>query len=98
MGDYQILVLDEHKSHQSVKFKKFCKANNIIIICLPAHSSHLTQLLNISCFSLLKKAYSKKIRLFIQAHINHITKIKFFLAFHAAYNTAMTKENITEEF
>jgi hypothetical protein len=98
MSGYQILVLNGHKSHQSVKFKKFCKTNNIIIICLPAHSSYLTQPLNIDCFSPLKKAYSKKIRLFIQTHINHITKVKFFLAFHAAYNTAMTKENIAEDF
>jgi hypothetical protein len=98
MSGYQMLVLDGHESHQSVKFEEFCKTNNIITICLPAHSSYLTQLLNISCFSLLKKAYSKKIRLFIQVHINHITKVEFFLAFHAAYNAAMTKENIAGGF
>jgi hypothetical protein len=34
----------------------------------------------------------------IQAHINHIIKIEFFLAFHAAYNAVMTKENISGGF
>jgi hypothetical protein len=36
--------------------------------------------------------------MFIQAHINHITKVKFFLAFYAAYKATITKENITGGF
>lgn len=97
-GVYRMLVLDGHGSHQSVDFEDFCKQNNIIPICLPPHSSHLTQPLDIGFFSPLKKAYGKEIGRFIRAHINHITKVEFFLAFHAAYNASISKENIAGGF
>jgi hypothetical protein len=43
MGGYRMLVLDGHESHVSAEFEEYCKENNIITICLPPHSSHLTQ-------------------------------------------------------
>ena len=81
-----------------VEFEEFCKAHNIITICLPPHSSHLTQPLDVGFFSALKRAYGKEIGLFVRAHINHITKVEFFLVFRAAYNAIMTKENIAGGF
>ncbi|KAJ8062115.1 hypothetical protein OCU04_008676 [Sclerotinia nivalis] len=41
-GKYRMLVLDGHESHESIPFQLYCKANNIIYIRLPSHSSHLT--------------------------------------------------------
>jgi hypothetical protein len=93
-----MLVLDGHKSHISVDFENFCKEHNIIPICLPPHSSHLTQPLDVGFFGLLKKAYGKEIGKFIQAHVNHITKVEFFLPFYAAYNATITKENVASGF
>ena len=98
MGVYRMLVLDGHESHQSVEFETYCKDNNIIPVCLPPHSSHLTQPLDVGLFGPLKRAYGKEIESFIRAHINHITKVEFFFAFHAAYNATMTKENIASGF
>ena len=97
-GVYRMLVLDGHESHQSVAFENYCKEHNIITICLPPHSSHITQPLDVGFFSPLKRAYGRQIELFIKAHINHITKVEFFLAYHAAYKAAMTKSNIDGGF
>ena len=36
--------------------------------------------------------------MFIQAHINHISKVEFFLAFHAAYERSMTEKNMAGGF
>jgi hypothetical protein len=47
---------------------------------------YLLQLLNISCFLLLKRAYSYKVKSLIYYYINYITKLKFLLAFKTAYN------------
>ena len=58
---------------------------NIITLYLPPHSSHLTQPLDVGCFSVLKQAYGRQIKTFIKAYINYITKVEFFLAFKAAY-------------
>ena len=98
MGVYRMLVLDGYESHQSVEFEIYCKDDNIVPVCLPPHSSHLTQPLDVGIFGPLKRAYGKEIDSFIRAYINHFTKVEFFLAFHAAYNAIMTKENIASGF
>jgi hypothetical protein len=82
-------VLDGHESHKSAKFQEYYKSHNIITLRLPSYSSHLTQPLDVRCFSVLKQAYGQQIKTFIKAHINHITKVEFFLAFTAAYKESM---------
>jgi hypothetical protein len=69
-----------------------------VTISLSPHSSHLLQLLDVKCFSVLKRRYSQEIEVFIKAHINYITKVEFFIAFQKAYVRTMTKENIKAEF
>jgi hypothetical protein len=88
-----MLVLDGHESHESAEFQEYCKAHNIITLGLPPYSSYLTQLLDIRCFSILKRAYNRQIETFIKTHINHITKIENFLAFIVAYKESITAEN-----
>ncbi|ELQ41143.1 hypothetical protein OOU_Y34scaffold00300g4 [Pyricularia oryzae Y34] len=97
-GAYRMLVLDGHGSHQSPELEGYCKNNNIIPICLPAHSSHLTQPLDVGVFGVLKRAYGQEINNFIRAHINNISKVEFFLAFVAAYEVSMTKDNMAGGF
>jgi hypothetical protein len=85
-----MLVLDGYKSYESAEFQEYYKAHNIITLGLPPHSSHLTQPLDVGCFSVLKRAYSRQIKMFIKAYINYITKVEFFLAFVAAYKESIT--------
>lgn len=93
-----MLMLDGHGSHQSVKFEAYCKDHHIVPICLPPHSSHITQPLDVGLFSPPKSAYGKEIDTFVRAHVNHITNVEFFLAFRAAYTACMTVENIAGGF
>ena len=93
-----MIILDGHKSHLSAEFEEFCKEHNIITVCLPAHSSHLTQPLDVSCFSVLKRSYGRELEAFIKAYIHHITKLEFFIAFKAAHFKTMTPENIKAGF
>ena len=97
-GPYRMLVLDGHESHESAEFQEYCKAHNIVTLGLPPHSSHLTQPLDVGCFSVLKRAYGRQIETFIKAHINHITKVEFFLAFVAAYKESITAQNAQAGF
>ena len=97
-GAYRMLVLDGHESHKSPAFDVFCKDNNIITLCLPAHSSHLLQPLDVGCFNPLKRAYGKALEDFIKSHVNHITKTEFLIAFHAAHVAAITPQNIQGGF
>ena len=93
-----MLVLDGHESHESAEFQEYCKSHDIITLGLPPHSSHLTQPLDVGCFSVLKRAYGRQIETFIKAHINHITKVEFFVAFKAAYMESMTVQNAKAGF
>lgn len=93
-----MLVLDGYESHESAEFQEYCKTHSIITLGLPPHSSYLTQPLDVGCFSVLKRAYSRQIETFIKAHISHITKVEFFLAFKVAYLESITVQNAQARF
>ena len=93
-----MIILDNHENHHSIQFEDFYKEKNIITLCLPAHSSHITQSLDVSCFNVLKRIYGRKLEIFIWAHINHITKTEFFIAFKAAHNKTMIINNVQASF
>jgi hypothetical protein len=98
VGARQLLILDGHGSHISNEFQDLCKENNIYALCMPAHSSHLLQPLDVGCFSPLKRAYGDQINSLIRNHICHITKLEFLPAFRAAYDQAITEKNICSSF
>jgi hypothetical protein len=56
-GKYRLLILDGHSSHVSFEFVAFCNENDIILLCLPPHSTHVLQPLDVGIFSPLAKAY-----------------------------------------
>jgi DDE superfamily endonuclease len=84
-GLYRILVLDRYKSYESIEFQDYYKSYNIITLGLPSHSFYLTQPLDVGCFSMLKRLYSRQIKVLIKAYIYYITKIEFFIAFKTVY-------------
>jgi hypothetical protein len=98
VGTRRLLILDGHESHHSLEFQELCKENNIYTLCMPPHSSYLLQPLDVSCFSPLKRAYSREIEALIRDHINHITKLEFLLAFKAAFTRSFTAANICSAF
>ncbi|KFY28316.1 hypothetical protein V491_00534, partial [Pseudogymnoascus sp. VKM F-3775] len=50
------------------------------------------------CFSVLKRAYGRQIETYVKAHINHITKVEFFIAFKAVYLETFTAPNAKAGF
>jgi hypothetical protein len=98
VGARRLLILDGHESHHSLEFQELCKENNIYTLCMPPHSSHLLQPLDVGCFSPLKRAYSREVEALIRHHINHITKLEFLPAFRAAYDRSFTSANICSAF
>ena len=98
LGARRLLILDGHDSHNSLDFQAICQAENIYTLCMPSHSSHLLQPLDVGCFSPLKHAYSQQVELLIRNHINHVTKLEFLPAFKAAFDQAITKPNISSSF
>jgi len=58
---YRLLILDGHSSHFLPAFDQYCKANSIIVLCIPAHLSYILQPLDVGCFSVLKRFYRQAI-------------------------------------
>ncbi|KAK5995541.1 MFS-type transporter clz9 [Cladobotryum mycophilum] len=56
-----LLVVDGHGSHTTDDFMYECYRNNIYILFLPPHTSHVLQPLDISIFSPVKTAYRRAI-------------------------------------
>jgi hypothetical protein len=95
---YRLLILDGHESHHSIEFERYCEENKIIRLCMPPHSSHLLQPLDVGCFSVLKNAYGREIEHLIRCSITHVSKTEFFPAFYAAFQATMTEKNIKSAF
>ncbi|KAH5618558.1 hypothetical protein HBI23_246740 [Parastagonospora nodorum] len=98
VGTVRLLIIDGHESHDSLNFQQYCKENKIITICMPPHSSHLLQPLDVGCFSPLKKAYGRQAEDLMRNKITHITKLEFLPCFKGAFNAAITKANIQGSF
>lgn len=97
-GTYRLLVLDGHESHISAQFQQYCQDNKIITLCMPPHSSHILQPLDVGCFAPLKASYGKQIENLVRVRINHITKLEFLPAFKDAFKAAFTEQNIKSGF
>ncbi|KAH6466933.1 hypothetical protein HBI57_027350 [Parastagonospora nodorum] len=85
-GAYRLLIIDGYESHDSLEFQQYCKDNKIITICMPPHSSHLLQPLDVGSEELMRN------------RITHITKLEFLPCFKRAFDAAITPSNIQGGF
>jgi len=97
-GVHRLLILDGHGSHSTPEFDLFCSENLIITLCMPPHSSHLLQPLDVSCFAVLKQSYGRQIENYMRAGLNHIDKPDFLLAYTAARTESFTSNTIRNGF
>jgi hypothetical protein len=91
----RILIMDSHYSYISTKALKFYIASNIIVLCLPSHSTYLTQPLDVGVFQPLVMAYSKGV--LEKGEYNPIylvDKIQFLQIYQQARKAAITVSNI----
>ena len=97
-GVYRLLILDGHGSHSTPEFDQFCTEHSIITLCMPPHSSHLLQPLDVSCFAVLKRSYGRQIEGYIRAGLNHIDKPDFLTAYVSARNESITIDTVRNGF
>jgi hypothetical protein len=98
VGVYRLLILDGHESHLNQDFKDYCLERKILTLCMPPHSSHILQPLDVVCFSPLKRKYSQRVRDLARRRVFHINKEGFLPAFKDAFFDVFTKENCQKAF
>ena len=98
VGSYRLLILDGHESHLNQGFKDYCLEQKILTLCMPPHSSHILQPLDVVCFSPLKQKYSQRVRDLARRRVFHINKEGFLPAFRDAFFDVFTEENCRKAF
>lgn len=97
-GTWRLLIMDGHESHATPEFDDFARSHRIKVLCMPPHSSHLLQPLDIACFSVLKRAYGLEVSDRIRRGLNHIDKVEFLSALMPARDKAFTHGNCKAGF
>lgn len=58
-GEYRLLIIDGHASHITSEVIQFCRKEKIVLACLPPHTTHALQPLNVSFFLPLSNTYRR---------------------------------------
>ena len=96
----RLLILDGHGSHNSFEFIQYCIDTGIHLICLPAHSSHLLQPLDVCLFSPYQHFYALAVDNHIRSGQSQegIRKAVFIPFLTEARTKTMTSHSIQQAF
>jgi hypothetical protein len=72
--------------------------NNIILMILPPHSSHLTQPLDVGVFGALKKVMAATLEPLLRTGVSRIQKVEWLSAFVEAHDAVFKPRNIFSGF
>jgi hypothetical protein len=97
-GVYRLLILDGHGSHSTPEFDQFCTDHKIITLCMPPHTSHLLQPLDVSCYSPLKSAYGHEIGQLGRQRVFHVDKDEFLYVYPRVRAQIFSDQSIQSGF
>ena len=94
-GEYRILCVDGYASHISTAAIEYCITRKIIVLCLPAHTTHLLQPLDVGVFGPLSIAYQNHVQRATRlGPCGSIDKTDFLELYRLAKQDAITSDNI----
>ena len=67
-----LLVLDGHGSHITIEVIEYARSNNIHMLCLPSHTSHILQPLDVGVFKSFKSFFSKACRQYMAKNVGRV--------------------------
>jgi hypothetical protein len=94
-----MLILDGHSSHYTLELVNTAAEHDVIIFCLPPHTTADSQPLDTSCFGPLKTYWGKVCQEFMFTNPGRaITKFQFSKLFAEAWSEGMSISNICSGF
>ena len=94
-----LLLLDGHSSHYEPQSIELAKENDVIIFCLPPHTTQDSQPLDTTVFGPLKRHWSEVCHEFLQSNPGKVVnKYNFSGLFAQAWLKALTPTNIVSGF
>ena len=94
-----LLLLDGHSSHYRPDTIELARQHDIIMFCLPPHTTHACQPLDVSVYRSLKSHWTDVCHGYLQKHPARIvTKFDFSALLADAWSRTMTHKNICSGF
>jgi len=94
-----VLILDNHSSHIDVDLLETAAKNNVIIMALPPHTSHLYQPLDVGVFSPMKHYFRDLMSQHMQSHnLRTPTTAEYVTMLVKSHQLATTETNIVGGF
>lgn len=90
--------MDGHSSHLTSQFLGFCHDHNILPLCLPPHTTHMLQPLDVGCFAPLAHYYRAEVDEASQYGLHGVSKSDFLRFYSVARQKAFTPHNINSAF
>src|SRR5437763_16223615 len=90
----RLLICDVHDSHITAVLIEHFMRNNIVLMVLPPHSSHLTQPLDVGVFGPLKTLMASALEPLISTELHRILKAEWLSAVVDAHDGAFSVQNI----
>ena len=94
-----LLIEDGHSSHISIDVIELARENSVHILCIPSHTTHLLQPLDVGVFKSFKSHYNNECRKYMMAHPGRTIATENIAALiGAAWSKSLTPVNIMAGF
>ena len=94
-----LLLVDNHESHLSVEAIRFCKANGIVLLSFPPHTTHRMQPLDVGIYGPFKTYIATAFNDWMLAHPGQAITIRNISSLsNKAYENAFSMKNIKNAF
>jgi DDE superfamily endonuclease/Tc5 transposase DNA-binding domain len=94
-GNSRLLILDGHESHVTVDFIAYCHDHDILPMCLPPHTTHLLQPLDLVIFRSMKHWQSRAVDLATRLFKDSFSKMDFLDTYPGVRSAALSPKNIS---
>ena len=94
-----LLIMDGHSSHVSIEVIQLARDNGVHLLCLPSHTTHILQPLDVGVFKSFKSNFSKACTTYIAANPGRVItsdKLAFLVA--EAWPHSFTAVNVMSGF
>jgi len=97
-GRYRLLLVDGHNSHYTQGFLEYARTHKILVLCYPAHTTHVLQGLDVVVFAVVKWCLGDEREEWERKTGEKMSKTNFLGIYGRAHKRALTPENIKSSF
>ena len=93
-GKPRLLLLNGHHRHLTPEFMEYCKEQQIVVLCLLAHTTHLTQPMDVATFSSVKHWFRQEVEAYLRCGETRVLKSEFMEIYARSRPKGLTSKNI----